>query len=152
MSSLSPDFLVDFTEARYAPVINVVVERPDGRILLVKRSRAVGYYPGYWNGIGGFLDDRRDLADKAAAELSEELGLTPADISQLETGEIFHADEPEYGKTWIIHPVLVRVRKSEISLDWEASDHVWIRPEEVEQYKVVPSFLQVLKKFQLWPC
>lgn len=65
---------VDFTNIRWAPVINCVVKHQD-KILLVKRSKELNLYPGYWNGISGFLDDQRSLTEKVEEEIKEELGI-----------------------------------------------------------------------------
>jgi len=145
-----PDNQVDYTNIRYAPVFNVVVQNTDGDILIVKRSQDVGFYPGYWNGIGGFLDDDQDFDAKVRAELSEELGIEPDQIRSVELGPIFHDDAPEYTKTWIIHPTRVRISGDIGGTDWEADDHVWIAPDQVAGYSIVPSFQTVLEKLQLW--
>ncbi len=92
---------VDYTKARWAPVINCVV-RFNGKILLVKRSEKLNFYPGYWNGISGFLDDQKSLKEKVLEELHEELGLASASIVNIQPGQIFDQEEPQYKKTWIV--------------------------------------------------
>lgn len=44
---------VDYSKARWAPVINCVV-KCDDRILIVERSKDLNFYPEYWNGTSGF--------------------------------------------------------------------------------------------------
>ena len=44
---------VDFTNVRWAPVINCVLQYK-GKILVVERSKSMRLYPGYWNGIRAF--------------------------------------------------------------------------------------------------
>ena len=144
-----PTTQVDYTNIRYAPVINIVVQNTDGDILIVKRSDEIGFYPGYWNGIGGFLDDGRDLEEKVGDELSEEAGISTGQIRSIELGPIFHDDEPEYNKTWIIHPVRVRITGDIGDLDWEAQNHAWIAPDQIDQYTAIPSFYTVLEKLGL---
>lgn len=63
----------DYTHIRWTPVINCVVEY-NNKILLVRRSTKLNLYPGYWNGISGFLDDKNNLSDKVKEELREEVG------------------------------------------------------------------------------
>ena len=53
----------DFTNIRFAPVINCVLKYKN-KILLVQRSKELRLYPDYWNGISGFLDDDKSLNDK----------------------------------------------------------------------------------------
>lgn len=138
----------DYTHARWAPVINCVVKYRD-RILLVKRSNSVGFYPGYWNGIAGFLDDRRSFEKTLKDELKEEVGISTKNIVRIRRGEIFHDDDTRYKKTWIVHPVLVEVSTDAITLDWEAVAWKWMKPSEAQKLKLVPGFRMVLKKLLL---
>lgn len=139
---------IDFTDIRWAPVINCVV-RYKNKILLVKRSEKLNLYPGYWNGISGFLDDQKSLNEKVREELREELGLDSNSIRSIEAGQVFDQDEPQYNKTWIVHPVLVEVNTDKIITDWEADSHAWLRIEEVRAKKILPGFNQVLKALNL---
>jgi 8-oxo-dGTP pyrophosphatase MutT (NUDIX family) len=135
---------VDYHDIRYAPVINCVVKHQE-KILLVERSSDMNYYPGYWNGISGFLDDKQDLEQKVRQELKEEIGLDEQDIKSIKYGEIFHQDEPKYNKTWIVHPVLVEVKTDKIKLDWEAQNYKWLSFFEAKEYKLLPGFDKVLQ-------
>jgi 8-oxo-dGTP pyrophosphatase MutT (NUDIX family) len=134
---------IDYTNARWAPVINCVVMYK-GKILIVKRSSDMPLYPDYWNGISGFLDDDQSLDEKVAEELREELNLVAEHIVSIKLGEIFHADDPKYQKTWIVHPVLVEIDTDEIKLDWESQEYKWIEPSEAINYKLLPSFDRVV--------
>ena len=136
---------VDYTHARFAPALNCVVMHR-GKILIVRRSRRMRLYPGYWNGIGGFLDDGKTLEEKTKEELKEELGIRATDIISMKRGEIFEAEEPKYKKVWIIFPVLVKVKTERIKLDWEAEEYRWIRLEDANKFNLTPSFRGVLKR------
>lgn len=103
------------------------------------------FYPGFWNGISGFLDDDMSLEEKVYAELSEELGLRRERIRSLKLGQIFDVDEPSYNKTWIVHPVLVEVDAKDVTLDWEAKAHRWMSMEEAASLELLPGFDQVLR-------
>ena len=65
---------IDYTHARWAPVINCVLKY-NNKILVVQRSKNLNFYPNYWNGVSGFLDDQRSLNKKISDELKEELGI-----------------------------------------------------------------------------
>ena len=138
---------IDYTNIRWAPVINCVVKYK-GKILIVQRSKKLNFYPEYWNGISGFLDDKRSLKEKVADEIKEELGMDK--IKRIKLGEIFDQEEPKYKKTWIVHPVLVEVDADNIKLDWEAQDYKWVTLKEVMKFKLLPGFDIVLKKLSLW--
>ncbi len=138
---------IDYTHARWCPVINCVVQYKN-KILIVKRSAGLRLYPNLWNGIGGFLDDKKSLEEKVQEELREELGIASKDISSIRLGEIFDCDDPKYKKTWVIHPVLVKVKKDKIKLDWEAEEYEWIQPARVRNIKFAPGFRTVLEKLK----
>jgi len=135
---------VDFRNIRWAPVINCVVEYK-GRFLLVKRSESLRLYPGFWNGVSGFLDDSQGLEEKVREEIKEELGLEDKDILEIRPGQVFDQDEPEYKKTWIVHPVHVKVSTDRIALDWESSEYKWLRFEEINKFDLLPGFSLVLE-------
>lgn len=139
---------VDYTNIRYAPVINCVV-RYRGKILIVERSKELNFYPGYWNGISGFLDDTRSLTKKVQDELREELGIPKKNIRKITFGQIYHVDASKYKKTWIVHPILVDVTNSAVKLDWEAHAYRWIVPRDAKKFKLLPDFLNVLQKLSL---
>lgn len=138
---------IDYTKARWAPVINCVVKYKD-KILVVQRSSELNFYPGYWNGISGFLDDKRGLKEKVRDELKEEAGISKKDIISIHLGKIFHQEALKYKKTWIVHPVLVEVKTDKIKLDWEAKNYKWIRFNEVRKLKLLPGFDEVLEKLK----
>ena len=128
-------------------MINAVVQRKDGKILVVKRSPKLRLYPGQWNGIGGFLDDHKSVEQKVKEELREELGIAASAIRSFRHGAIFDADDTRYRKTFVVHPVLVELRRPiSVRLDWEASAYRWVAVDEVRTLDLVPSFPQVLDR------
>jgi ADP-ribose pyrophosphatase YjhB (NUDIX family) len=135
---------VDFTQARYAPVINCVVKFKD-KILIVQRSADLNFYPGVWNGISGFLDDTKTLEEKAKEEMREELDLQDSQIISIKPAGLFEQQEPNYNKVWIVHPALVEVNTDQIKLDWEAQNYKWVTLEEAKTHKLLPGFDKVLE-------
>jgi isopentenyldiphosphate isomerase len=136
---------VDYTNIRYAPVINCVLKYKN-KFLVVQRSQELNFYPGYWNGISGFLDDKRSVTQKITEELREELGMPKSKIGKIKLGQIFHQDEPKYGKTWIVHPILVEVKTDKVKLDWEAKNYKWLTIKEILKLNLLPGFNEVLKR------
>lgn len=137
------DGQVDYTNIRYVPVINCVV-RHGGRILIVERNKNMRLYPGLWNGISGFLDDASSIEEKVREELREELGIGEHDILSIHRGPVFDHDEPKYGKTWIIHTILVDVKTDQIKLDWEAQNYKWIKAEDAKNFNLLPGFDKII--------
>ena len=117
---------------------------------MVQRSPELNFYPSYWNGISGFLDDQRGLVEKVEDELREELGIVKDKIKKIRLGEIFDQEETKYKKTWIVHPVLVEVKTGQVKLDWEARNFKWATLAEVKKLKLLPGFDQVLAKLNNW--
>lgn len=137
---------VDYTDIRYAPVVNTVVTH-NGKFLLVQRSPDMRLYPGYWNGISGFLDDDRSVEEKVEQELREELGLAAEQIQSLERGQLLLQEAPDYHKTWLVVPVLARLKTTDFNLDWEAQRAKWYEPAEIKQLELLPGFEAVLNQF-----
>jgi ADP-ribose pyrophosphatase YjhB (NUDIX family) len=135
----------DFTNVRWAPVINCVLKHKN-KLLVVQRSKELNFYPGYWNGVSGFLDDQRSLNQKVSDELTEELGIAKTKIKKVQLGEIFDQEEPKYKKTWIVHPVLVEVKTDKVKLDWEAKNYKWLTLQEIKKLKLLPGFDEVLRR------
>jgi len=140
---------IDYTNVRWAPVINCVVKHKN-KFLVVQRSKKLNFYPGYWNGISGFLDDKRGLTEKVAEEIKEELGIPKSKIKNIRFGEIFDQEEPKYKKTWIVHPVLVEVKTDKVKTDWEARNYKWVTLQEIKRLNLLPGFDEVLKRLFLW--
>lgn len=144
-----PEFIlqegqVDFTNIRWCPVINCVLKYGD-KILLLQRNENLRLYPGYWNGIAGFLDDNKSLVEKVEEELREEIGLDKSNIVSIKQGQVFDQDEPKYKKTWIVHPILVEVNTDKVRLDWEAQKYEWFEINNTKKLKLLPGFENVLK-------
>ncbi len=134
---------VDFTNIRWCPVINCVLEY-DGKFLIVQRSAGMRLYPSYWNGLSGFLDDNKSLEQKVFQELKQEVGLNKKDIISINVGQIFEQDAPKYKKTWIVHPVLIKVKTDKIKIDWEAQNYKWEHINKIREMQLLPGFDKVL--------
>jgi len=139
---------IDFTNIRWTPVINCVLEYKN-KILVVQRSKNLHFYPGYWSGISGFLDDQKNLEQKIWQELKEEAGLSKNYITSIKPGQIFDQDDSKYKKTWIVHPVLVEVDTDRVTIDWESKKYQWVKPRDVTKLNLLPGFDQVLKALKL---
>jgi ADP-ribose pyrophosphatase YjhB (NUDIX family) len=137
---------VDYTDIRYAPVLDVVVTR-SGKILLAKRSADRRLYPDCWATIDGFLDDNEAIETKAYEELREELGMSASAVVSLKRGTIMLEEDPELGKTWLVVPVLAEVNTDKFTLDWEASEARWLEPAEIPNLDLLPGTLDVIGQF-----
>lgn len=143
-----PDFVpkegqVDFTNARYCPVVNCVVEF-EGKLLLVKRNKNLRLYPGLWNGISGFLDDKKTIEEKVQEELGEELSVKQEHIQKISVGAVLTQEDTDYERTWLVFPVHVILSSDKYKLDGEASEAKWLTLAEARGKKLLPGFSEVL--------
>lgn len=136
----------DYTNIRYAPTVNIVVTFND-KIFCVKRSAEMWLYPNYWDWVCGFLDDSKSIEEKVHEELQEELGLEPANIESLTRGEPWIDEAPQYNKTWLIVPVLAKVKTDQFKLNWEAQDSGWFTPSKLTKLDLVPGSLKTAVRF-----
>lgn len=144
-----PDGRINYTDAKEAAVLTCFIEY-QGKILLLKRSDQVGTYKGLWNSVAGYLDELKPLEDKVKEELKEELGILEQDIEEIKLGQIFEFTDESIDKTWIIHPVLVKLEtEPNIKLDWEHTEYLWINPEEITSYQITPRLDESLRKAML---
>ncbi len=134
----------DYTNIREAPVINCAVVHRD-KILIVKRSPDMNFYPGLWNGISGFLDDAKNEVEKARQEIKEELGLGPEHILRIEPGPVFEQEDKRYGKVWLVHCIRVEIDTDKPELNWEAQEYRWVGLDELPNYELVPGFEHVAR-------
>jgi ADP-ribose pyrophosphatase YjhB (NUDIX family) len=107
---------VDYTNIRYCPVINCIVRCDE--ILLQQRDPSLRLYPGRWSGVSGFLDTNDAIEEKVYEELSEEVGISRKQVKNIKVGQVFVQEAPDYGKTWIVFPILVTVANKETTLNW----------------------------------
>lgn len=134
-----PDGRIDYSQSDFAPVITVFVKF-GGKLLLLRRSHKVGSYQGKWNTVAGYLDEIKPVREKVLEELEEETGVKESDISSITFGKPWEFKDSEIGRTWLIHPVLVELkRKPEVKLDWEHTEFRWIEPSELNEFDTVPN-------------
>ncbi len=118
--------------------------RHRGRLLLVRRSAAVGSFPGRWGAISGYMDDPTPL-EQAYRERREETGLTADRLHLVAAGRPLRVPTPDTGTLWVVHPFLFDVDDpGSIRLDWEASELQWVPPEGFAALDTVPSLREAL--------
>jgi 8-oxo-dGTP pyrophosphatase MutT (NUDIX family) len=137
---------IDYTHATRVPVVDCVVEH-EGKLLIMKRSSAMNHYPGVWHCIAGYLDDHKGPIDKAKEELAEEAGIEPDRVVEARVADPFEVVDSRLGKTWVVHPVFVRIATSEVALNWESEDYRWIDPSELSDYELLDGFEGALRAF-----
>ena len=121
---------VDGTE-----VVTSFVERPDGAILLLRRSEKVGSFRGRWAGVSGFLEEPTPRA-QAIKEIEEETGLLSAELHLVREGEPVYARNER--TIYVVHPFRFRAEAPKVTIDWEHTEFEWVSPDEIARRPTVP--------------
>lgn len=132
------DGRINYSNSDIAPVIIVFIKDKD-KILLLKRSNKVRTYQGRWNTVAGYLDELKSIRGKILQEIQEETGISENNISSIHIGKLHKFKDKEINKIWLVYSVLVELKnRPNIKLDWEHTEHKWIKPEELENFDTVP--------------
>jgi translation initiation factor 2B subunit (eIF-2B alpha/beta/delta family)/8-oxo-dGTP pyrophosphatase MutT (NUDIX family) len=115
-------------------VVTAFLERPDGSVLVLRRSERTSTYPGLWAGVSGYLEDGDPLG-QAYAEVEEETGVARDRLELVGAGPALRV---ENGNGWIVHPFLFRTRATDVRLNDESSDADWVAPGELAERETVP--------------
>ena len=139
-----PDGRINYTGAPRAPIL-IVFLKYENEILLLKRSDKVYAYKNILGGIAGFIDQEKDLSEKAKEEIEEETGIDRTIITEEQWAE------PYIYEQWIRCPVLFTLREKPktIQLVFEHSEYMWITAEETRKYETVPGFWESMQKVGL---
>ena len=108
-----------------------------GDVLLVKRSNAVGSYPGLWGGVAGHACGVPSNAIRR--EIREETGIDPVESCDLvRAGEPFHVPDPKLDTRWIVHPFRFDCETRNVVTNWESETYEWVPPTEILRRETVP--------------
>lgn len=115
------------------------------KLLLLKRSEKVKSMKGLWAGISGIIEKNEEPLSRAKIEIFEEIGVSEDKIKLIRAAQEMRVSSPQYeNHEWMIFPFLFEVKKPKIELNWENSEYVWVKPDELPNYKTVPSLDRVL--------
>ena len=119
--------------------------KDNNKLLILKRSNKVKTMKDLWSGISGIIENDELPLKRAKIEIFEEAGITENEINLIKAAEEIRINSPQYkNHEWEIFPFLFEATNPTINLNWENSDFRWIRAEELEDYKTVPSLQKVL--------
>ncbi|WP_414837371.1 NUDIX domain-containing protein [Candidatus Nanosalina sp. VS9-1] len=121
-------------------VVQTVVKTPDERYLIGLRSK-----DGYWEFLGGKVEEGENLEEAAIRELNEEtdLGLSEDEIQSFEVGESYRSSDD---RKYVLNPVLIEIGKKKASklsqddLSREHEDFEWIDLHDFYEYETLGQY------------
>ncbi|MGI0003734.1 MAG: NUDIX domain-containing protein [Candidatus Nitrosotenuis sp.] len=129
---------------RATKIVTSFVTKND-KFLILKRSNKVKSMKGLWGAVSGIIEEGEEPLVRAKIEIYEEIGAKVEAIRLLKAGKEMTVSSPQYiDHQWIIFPFLFAINHEQISLNWENDSYKWIAPNEIHQYKTVPSLDEVL--------
>ncbi len=119
--------------------------KDEQKILILKRSDKVKTMRGLWAGVSGIIEKNETPLTRAKIEIFEETGISEDKIKLIKSAEKLRVNSPQYeNHEWEIFPFLFEAKNPEVKLNWENSEYLWIRVDELKNYNSVPSLEKVL--------
>lgn len=109
--------------------------RHGGRILLLRRSDAVGTYRGQWGGVSGYAEGDPD--EQVWVEVDEETGLADA-VDLVRTGRPVEFHDADLGRDWAVHPYLFDCERRDVVVSDEHVEYEWVHAPEIRRRETVP--------------
>ncbi|MEC8948924.1 MAG: NUDIX domain-containing protein [Candidatus Thermoplasmatota archaeon] len=106
------------------------------RILILKRSAAVGSFQHYWSGVSGFVEPGEEPLETSQREVEEETGIPRASLELLVRAPPRLTEKPD--QIFEVHSFLYLCTTDQVRLDWENDEFAWVAPEELHDYRTVP--------------
>ena len=123
------------------PIATSILKNKD-KILILKRSKKVGSFQGYWSGCSGYIEKNETAKETSLKEIKEETGISKEHLTLL-VDEKIHRIEKKTG-IWIVHSYLYETDIEKIELDWENDEYAWIKIDELKKYKFVPALDRIV--------
>ena len=106
------------------------------RILILKRSAAVGSFQHHWSGVSGFVEPGEEPLETSQREVEEETGNPRASLELLARAAPRRVEKPD--KSFEVHSFLYRCATGRVRRDWENDEFAWVAPESLRDYRTVP--------------
>ena len=106
------------------------------RILILKRSAAVGSFQHYWSGVSGFVESGEEPLETSQREVEEETGISRASLELLTRAPPRLTEKPD--QVFEVYSFLYLCTTDQVRLDWENDEFAWVAPEELHDYRTVP--------------
>lgn len=134
----------DRKELRIVLGVAGVIQRADGKILLLHRDPDYHNFPGKWSVVTGHVEENENPEQTVIREIREELHVRAVITS---SGPPVHIKLSDM--TLVIHPFLCSTDSYDFELSEENDKYVWIFPEQIYEYDTVPQLDEDLRSVGL---
>jgi 8-oxo-dGTP diphosphatase len=128
---------------QYFLAVKGIIQRGDGKILVLKRSEKDDHKPGVWETVGGGMDKEESPQEALLREISEETGLVVSVGSPFNVFT-FKKDTGEFkvGITFLCEYV-----SGEVTLSDEHAEYRWIDPKKFSEMQSVSSLHEEIARY-----
>jgi len=138
------EYLVAFRQKKMNKTVTVFLKHK-GKILLLKRSSNKHiHHPNEWSTVTGYLNEMSAMK-RAYIEIEEETGIKKNQLKLIKKGKELRISDKMCNKIWLTTSMLFETKTKRIKLDWEHSEHKWIKPEELNKLKCIVGLEKSLK-------
>lgn len=123
-------------------VAKAVLMRPDGQVLLLRRSADDDINPGEWDFPGGGVDEGEEIAQGTAREIAEEAGL---DVKPSSLTLVYGDAGIDRGKNKVWLYYLGHTDTDDVTLSHEHDKYIWLDLAEAVETADNAGQKQVLK-------
>lgn len=130
-----------YKEKPIVPVVVVLIENREKKILLLKRAPDNKWAPNLWNIISGHIENKEEPTQAALREIKEEVAMN------VELKEKFPVYDVDYdGKIWRTYAYKFLTDDLEPKLNIEHSEFRWVSISEMSEFNLVPILYKDLEK------
>ncbi len=124
-------------------VVGVLIYNNEGEILLAQIPR----WRGKWAVVGGHVEYGESLEECAKREVKEETGLEITDLEFIHIQESIFSEEFDEQRHFIFINYAAKVISSNIRLNYEIIDSIWIKPKDALKLNINLSTQKIILAF-----
>lgn len=111
-------------------IAKVIIVRPDGQILALRRSETDTRRPLQWDFPGGFVEPGEEFRTAVMREAEEEAGIRLTEPPELAYAMSEHEQEKDVAGTWLLFVAHV-TDTPEVRTSYEHDQYRWAKPRDL---------------------